>query len=193
MKIFKISTYKEYSIFFWLIFVTVIGVSISTIYTSSKNQQTHLIKSSLNNLYLKKTLQEITNNLDPRFKTVNYISKSGDTYQAIINKLDIDNEEKKIMLDLILKEKTLKVLRINQKFIFKFDRISKNKIIEFKIETDKKNEILFSRITNNNFEAKKIKKDFKRKLVYKETIIKNSLYNSAINLGIKPNITPMPL
>ena len=188
MKIFKISTYKEYSIFFWLIFVTVIGVSISTIYTSSKNQQTHLIKSSLNNLYLKKTLQEITNNLDPRFKTVNYISKSGDTYQAIINKLDIDNEEKKIMLDLILKEKTLKVLRINQKFIFKFDRISKNKIIEFKIETDKKNEILFSRITNNNFEAKKIKKDFKRKLVYKETIIKNSLYNSAINLGIKPNI-----
>ena len=187
MKIFKISTYKEYSIFFWLIFVTVIGVSISTIYTSSKNQQTHLIKSSLNNLYLKKTLQEITNNLDPRFKTVNYISKSGDTYQAIINKLDIDNEEK-IMLDLILKEKTLKVLRINQKFIFKFDRISKNKIIEFKIETDKKNEILFSRITNNNFEAKKIKKDFKRKLVYKETIIKNSLYNSAINLGIKPNI-----
>ena len=95
MKIFKISTYKEYSIFFWLIFVTVIGVSISTIYTSSKNQQTHLIKSSLNNLYLKKTLQEITNNLDPRFKTVNYISKSGDTYQAIINKLDIDNEEKK--------------------------------------------------------------------------------------------------
>ena len=189
MKIFKINTYKEYSIFFWLIFVTVIGISISTIYTSNKKQQTHLIKSSLNNLYLKKTLQEITNSLDPRFKTINYTSKSGDTYQAIINKLDIDNEEKKKMLDVILKEKTLNVLRINQKFIFKFDHISKNKIIEFKIETDKKNEILFSRIANeNDFDAKKIKKDFKRKLVYKETIIKNSLYNSAINLGIKPNI-----
>ena len=189
MKIFKLSTYKEYSIFFWLIFVTAIGISISAIYSSSKTEQSLQIKSSLNNIYLKKTLQEITNNLEPRIKIVNYISKSGDTYQAIINKLEIEDEEKKLLLDIIRKEKTLNVLRINQKFTFKFDHISEKKIIEFKIETDKKNEILFSKIINkDNFTKKKIKKNFKKNLVYKETIIKNSLYNSAISLGIKPNI-----
>ncbi len=189
MKIFKLSTYKEYSIFFWLIFVTAIGISISAIYSSSKTEQSLQIKSSLNNIYLKKTLQEITNNLEPRIKIVNYISKSGDTYQAIINKLEIEDEEKKLLLDIIRKEKTLNVLRINQKFTFKFDHISEKKIIEFKIETDKKNEILFSKIINkDNFIKKKIKKNFKKNLVYKETIIKNSLYNSAISLGIKPNI-----
>ncbi len=189
MKIFKLSTYKEYSIFFWLIFVTAIGISISAIYSSSKTEQSLQIKSSLNNIYLKKTLQEITNNLEPRIKIVNYISKSGDTYQAIINKLEIEDEEKKLLLDIIRKEKTLNVLRINQKFTFKFDHISEKKIIEFKIETDKKNEILFSKIINkDNFIKKKIKKNFKKNLVYKETIIKNSLYKSAISLGIKPNI-----
>tara|TARA_B100000989_G_scaffold279671_1_gene242487 strand:- start:4010 stop:5248 length:1239 start_codon:yes stop_codon:yes gene_type:complete len=169
--------------------VTAIGISISAIYSSSKTEQSLQIKSSLNNIYLKKTLQEITNNLEPRIKIVNYISKSGDTYQAIINKLEIEDEEKKLLLDIIRKEKTLNVLRINQKFTFKFDHISEKKIIEFKIETDKKNEILFSKIINkDNFIKKKIKKNFKKNLVYKETIIKNSLYNSAISLGIKPNI-----
>ena len=189
MKIFKLSTYKEYSIFFWLIFVTAVGISISAIYSSTKTQQSHQIKSSLNNIYLKKTLQEITNNLEPRINIVNYISKSGDTYQGIINKLEIDDEEKILLLNIIQKEKALKVLRINQKFTFKFDHISRKKIIEFKIETDKKNEILFTKINNQDkFLSRKIKKNFKKNLVYKETIIKNSLYNSAISIGIKPNI-----
>ena len=61
--------------------------------------------------------------------------------------------------------------------------------MEFKIQTDKKNEILFSKLSNKNeFASTKIKKNFTKKLVYKETIITNSLYNSAINLNIKPNI-----
>ena len=67
--------------------------------------------------------------------------------------------------------------------------MSDDKIFEFKIETDKKNEVLFTKSNNsNNFVSKKIKKNFTKKFVYKETMITNSLYNSAINLGIKPNI-----
>ena len=72
---------------------------------------------------------------------INYISKPGDTYQGIIEKLSIDNAEKKIILNTILNEKSLKVLRINQKFTFKYDNLSTEKILKFKIETDKKNEI----------------------------------------------------
>ena len=48
---------------------------------------------------------------------------------------------------------------------------------------------MFSKLNNtDSFVSKKIKKNFKKKLVYRETIITNSLYNSAISLGIKPNI-----
>jgi len=188
MKYFKLRSLKEYSIFFWLIFIAIIGIITSTIYSNTKNEQSFQIKTSLSNIYLKKTIKEITKNLEPRYKTEYYISKSGDTYESIVNNLDIIKKEKKILLSSILQEKSLKILKINQKFIFKYDNLSA-KIIEFKIETDKKNEVLFSRLAEGaNFKTQKIQKNFKKKLVYKETIITNSLYNSAINLGIKPNI-----
>ena len=180
---------NEFSIFFWLILVTLLGIIISTIYTTNKEEQSRQIKLSLDNTYLKKTFKEITRNLNPRITISKYTSKSGDTYQSIINNLNIENDEKKILLNSILKEKSLKILKINQKFTFKYDNLFKQKIIEFKIETDKKNEILFIKdIENKKFLTKKIKKNYTKNLVYKETVITESLYNSAINLGIKPNV-----
>ncbi len=189
MNFFKKNTYKDYSIFLWMILISILGIFSYTIYLKNKQEETNQIIGGLDNIYLKKTVQEITNSLEPRYTEIYYISKSGDTYENIVNNLNIDNNEKKILIKNILEEKSLKLLKINQKFTFKFDNLSKHKIIEFKIETDKKNEVVFSKAKNtDNFVSKKIKKNFKKKLVYKETIITNSLYNSAINLGIKPNV-----
>ena len=189
MRNFKIYKFKEFSIFFWLFLISIILIIISTIHLNNKNYQTEQIKNSLKNIYLKKTIEEITNNVKPRYTNFNYISKSGDTYQTIINNLEITKNEKKNLLDAISKEKSLKILKVNQKFFFKFDHLSENQIIEFGIETDNKNEILFTKLANKNeFKIEKIKKNFTKKIVYKETIITNSLYSSAINLGIKPNI-----
>ena len=185
----KINTLKEYSVFFWMILICVLGVVFFSIYSKNKQEQVELIIGSLNNIYLKKTIQEITKNLEPRYTKENYISKSGDTYEKIIDKLPVSKREKKVILNSILKENSLKILKINQKFTFKFDNLSDEKVTEFIIETDKKNEVVFSKIlTDNKFDSKKIKKNFKKKLVYKETVITNSLYNSAVELGIKPNI-----
>ena len=189
MKFIKLSNLKEYSILFWLTIVTIIIAISLNIYKASKKDQVAQIQSSMENIYLKKTIKEITTSLKPRYKSLQYISKSGDTYQSIINKLEINETEKKILLKTILNEKTLKILRINQKFSLKLDNLNKGKIVNVKIETDKKNEILFTRSNEENiFKTKKIKKNFTKSLVYKETVILDSLYNSAINLGIKPNI-----
>ena len=189
MKFIKLSNLKEYSILFWLTIVTIIIAISLNIYKASKKDQVAQIQSSIENIYLKKTIKEITTSLKPRYKSLQYISKSGDTYQSIINKLEINETEKKILLKTILNEKTLKILRINQKFSLKLDNLNKGKIVNVKIETDKKNEILFTRSNEENiFKTKKIKKNFTKSLVYKETVILDSLYNSAINLGIKPNI-----
>jgi murein DD-endopeptidase MepM/ murein hydrolase activator NlpD len=47
----------------------------------------------------------------------------------------------------------------------------------------------FSRILDKEiFSSKLIEKNFSKEITYKEAIITNSLYNSAINLGIKPNV-----
>ena len=185
----KIKNYKDYSVFFWLILVILVGIVISTINKKNKEEQALQIEGALENIYLKKTVKEITKNLQPRYKTINYISKSGDTYQSIINRLNINPKEKGELLSAIKKVKSLKILRINQKFTFKFDYLSEFKIVDFKIETDKKNEVFFSKAgKDKKFISKKIKKNFTKKIVYKETIITNSLYSSAIELGIKPNV-----
>ena len=189
MKIFNNINIKDYSIFFWLVIVTIFGILTVTIYSNIKNTEVRQIESSLDNIYLVKTIKQITENLDPRYTTVNYTSKSGDTYESIINNLDISKNEKKLLKNTILDEKSLKVLRINQKFTFKLDHFSKKKINQFTIETDKKNEIIFTKnLTSEKFDTRKIKKNFRKNLVYKETLITNSLYNSAISLGIKPNV-----
>ena len=189
MKIFKLITLREYSIFFWVILISIFGIFTSTIYSKNKEDQLKKIESSLDNIYLKKTLKEIAENLQPRFTTLSYTSTTGDTHQSIINLLEVDKKEKKLLLETILKEKSLKILKINQKFTFKFDNLLDQKIIEFKIEKDKKNEILFKKdLLKNTFSITSIEKNFEKKLVYKETIITNSLYNSALALGIRPNV-----
>ena len=189
MKINKLLKFKDYSIFFWVAIITLIALIVTNIHNDNKKKLTEKLRSSLENIYVEKIVREITQNLEPRYTSQIYSAQPGDTYENIIKKLKIGNDEKKIILDAILSEKSLKILSINQKFFFKFDNLYKNKVIEFKVETDKKNEIVFKRIIDKNiFVSKKIKKNFTKRLVYKETIITNSLYNSAINLGIKPNI-----
>ncbi len=189
MKFIKNRSYKDYTIFYWIFLIALLGILVSIINKNNEEQKLKLIKESLNNIYLKKTIEEISINLKPRYNIVTYISKSGDTYESVLNKLDINQKERKLLLNTILKHKSLKILKINQKFKFKFDNLSDEKIVEFKIQTDKKNEIVFYKSTeNNNFTSKKIQKNFTKKLVYKETVITNSLYSSAISLGIKPNV-----
>ncbi len=189
MRFFKNINIKELSIFFWIVLVGILGVFFASIYNTNKEIEIKKIESSLDNIYLLKTIKEITDSLEPRYTTLIYNSKSGDTYESIINKLDIDKSEKNNLKKIILSQKSLKVLRINQKFTFKFDHLSKPKIKEFKIQTDKKNEILFTKnIDEDEFVPKRIKKNFTKNLVYKETVITDSLYNSAISLGIKPNV-----
>ena len=189
MKLIKFNTYREYAIFFWLILICIIAIVFSKIHSTTQAEKNIKINSTLNNIYFKKTLEEVTKNLEPRFTYLEYLSKTGDNYQIIINKLNINDNEKSNILSAIKNQKSLKILKINQKFFFKIDNLSEVKVLEFKIETDKKNEIIFTRAKNNEkFTSKIIKKNFKKELVYKETLITKSLYSNAIDIGISPNI-----
>ena len=181
--------FKEYSIFIWLFLISFFVILALSIYLKSQEEQDKKMRSLLENTYLKKTFRELTVNLKPRFSKVTIIAKAGDNHNDIIGKLKIDKKEKQIILDSILDEKSLKILKINQKFTFKLDNLSKNKILEFIVENNKKNQIVFTKSSDSNkFTSKLIKNNFTKKIIYKETIITDSLYNSAIRLGIKPNI-----
>ena len=182
-------SFKELSIFLWLIALILVTFITYKIYENNRINRHNTLFSALNNSYLQKTIKEITNSLDKRYIHLNYITKKGDTYQSIINNLNINSNEKKLILSSIKNKKQLNILKTGQKFYFKIDKLNNAKVTLFKIQTDNKNEILFTRLQDKEkYKIKSIVKDLKKELVYKESTISSSLYSSAINSGIKPNI-----
>jgi len=175
--------------FLWLIFLVAITVSVTSLHNYNKKNQIEFLYKALGNTYLKKTFKNITSGLKPRYIKINYIIKEGDTYESIVKSLNIPESEKIIFLKTVVKNDNLKVLKINQNINLKIDKRNTFKIIEFKIEINKKKDILFSRSANNEkFTAKIIEKNLDKVTTYKEGIIKSSLYNTAIDLDIKPNV-----
>ena len=179
---------QEFAYFIWLVLLVILAVFVTYFYDTNKKSQINYLQKTFDNIYLKKTINSLTSNLRPRYLTVNYRIQKGDTYSKILDIIDIPNTEKKIILDYINLNKEIKSLKLNQKILFKIDKKDEVKIIEFKIEIDKKRDLILKR--NNSiakFSSKIIEKNLSKVLIYKEGIIENSLYNTALDLGIKPN------
>ena len=125
---------QEYAYFIWLVLLVFIAVFVTYFYEVNKKSQYLSLKKTLQNVYFQKALKKITNTLENRYKDLLYVVKEGDNYESIINSIEVSNTEKKVFLETVKKNQTIKILRPNQKIYFKIDRKNKIKIIEFKIE-----------------------------------------------------------
>ena len=178
----------KYNYFIWLIFLIFFTIFITYFYDHNKKKQINYLNKSLNNIYLKNSLKNLASIVKPRYETIEYKVKQGDTYEDIIRNINIPNTEKKLFLNTVSKNKNIKILKLNQKIFFKIDKKDRPKIIYFSVEIDKKKNILFKRTENKKaYTSKIIEKELKKLLSYKEGIITTSLYNTALEIGIKPN------
>ena len=188
MKTKIIEKLREYSYFVWLILLIFIAVFVTYFYDSNKKNQTYLLQKSFDNIYLKKSINALTSKLKPRYIEIDYIVQSGDNFENILDKIDLPISEKKNFLNTVKKQREIKSLKKNQRLYFKIDRKNNIRIVKFKIEIDKKKDLEFSRHSNlKKFSTKIIEKNLTRVIIFKEGIIENSLYDTAINLDIKPN------
>ncbi len=180
---------KSLSHFIWLVLLIIITSFVTYFYETNKKSQYESLKKTLDNVYFKKTFSKITSNLENRYLMLNYVVKEGDNYENIINKLEVSKYEKKIFLEAVQKEEKIRILRPNQEIYFKIDKKEKTKIIEFIVEISKKRDIHFVRNDDKeNFVSKTLEKNLKKIIVYKESKILNSLYQTALELNIKPNV-----
>ena len=169
-----------------LLFITIITVNF---YTSYKKDQIEQLKKTVSNIYLKKTIYSIINDLNPRYELINYEIKQGDSFEKILNDINISDLELKNTLKSVSKNKFVKKLSRNQKIFFKIDRKDPAKILEFSIPINKTKKYVFIRnLETGKFDYKEIEKSLTKVITYKEAEINNSLYSSAINKGIKPNL-----
>ena len=181
--------FKSFSDFLWLFLLITISIFVIKYYDNNKSSQYKSLKKTLNNFYFNKTIAKITSELENRYFEYEYIVKEGDNYESIIDKIKISENERKIFLSTIKNNKEIKILRPNQKIYFRIDNKNQPRIIKFIIELNKKKEIHFARdIDNEDFKSKLLEKNLKRITTYKENKITRSLYQSALDLNIKPNI-----
>ena len=184
----KIKLIGQYSYFIWLIFLFFSTVLVTYFYDLNKKNQINYLNRSLKNIYLNNSLKRITSELKPRYIYIEHKVKEGDTYESIINNLNIPKKEKKLFLNSVTNNKNINILKLNQKIFFKIDKKNNTKIVNFTIEIDKKKNIFFEKIDNDEtFVSKIIEKNLTKTIAFQEGIIKSSLYNAALKLGIKPN------
>jgi len=180
---------KSLSHILWLTLLIIIIIFVTNFQQANKNSQYGNLKKTLNNIYLQKTFAKITSELENRYEELEYTIKEGDNYESIIYGIKIPQNEKKLFLETVKKNKKIKILRPNQKIFFKIDKKNNPNIKEFVIEINKKKEIYYSRDYEKNiFNSKILEKNFTKVIAYKESIITNSLYQSALSLKMKPNI-----
>ena len=158
-------------------------------YSTYKNNQIESIQKTLENIYLKKTAYSIIENLKPRYKTIDFKIEYGDTFEKILNELDVPKNEKKKVLKKVSKFKFINNLYKNQKISFKVDRQNPVRILEFSVERSKTKTIKFTHNTKiDNFEYTEIEKNLTKIITHKEAEISNSLYSAAIDIDIQPNV-----
>ena len=172
-----------------LILLIIISIFSTTYYSSYKKNQIEALQRTLENIFLKKTTYSIIENLKPRFDIIDLKIQTGDTIEKILNEINVSKKEKDKLLKKISKFKFVNKLRKGQKVYFKVDRKNPVKILEFSIKTSKTKTLNFTRNTElDSFEFREIENNLKLAVLYKEKEITSSLYSSAIDVGIQPNV-----
>ena len=176
----------EISLLLLLLFIT---ITSTTIYNNKKLLINKNHKDLINNIYFQKTLSQIFDNLIPRYKGIKHKISSGETFDKILNNYSIPSEEileikKNLNLDYNLNN-----LKTDLYLKFTIDQSKNKKITSFLFPISRTEKIQLTRnLDTNLFEKKTIITNLNKKIIFKEGKITQSLYKTAIDLKVQPNV-----
>ena len=171
-----------------LSFLVLITIIFTSYYNYNKKKIFNNYSNLLDNVYFKKSINHLLNNLEPRFKKIEHRINIGETFDKILEKYSIDKSEIVQIKKELSKKANLNKLNINQKFQFTIDQTN-HLVKEFIFKVSNTEKIYLSRNkTTDKFNQKIIVTKLKKSIVYNESIILESLYKSASNEKVPPNI-----
>ncbi len=179
---------RDFQSFILLLCLVTITIFIINLYEKFKTDQIKDFKNILQNTYLQKTLISVSKSLEPRFETINYVVSSGESFEKILDEIEIESKEKTKFLNYFLNKKLKFKIYENQKITFEIDNLKNRKITKIVIPINKKKDLIISYNKSNKLKTVELSKELSLNLVYRENFIKNSLYKSAIDKNIDPNI-----
>jgi murein DD-endopeptidase MepM/ murein hydrolase activator NlpD len=170
-----------------LIFLIIFTVTIATLSNHQQKLNSNKNNNFIDNIYLKKTLNEIVNNLEPRYKKYNHKIKSGETFDKILDGYSINKDEINAIKQNLSKKININKLNTNQKIHIILDKTN-NKIKEFVFQISNTEKIYLSKNSEDlEFNEKILSIKLDKKIIYKESIILQSLYKAATDQDIPPN------
>ena len=171
-----------------LILLVLITITSTTYYNQSKKKIISNYKNTIENVYLKKSISYFFSNLEPKFKKIEHKVKPGETFDNILKEYSIDEREISEIKKKLQKKVNLNKLNTNQKVKFVINQTD-NIIKEFIFQLSTTEKIYLTRNTKTDqFNQKIIVTKLKKKILYKENIILQSLYKSALEKKISANI-----
>ena len=172
---------------FLLILLIIIATLATTYFNYNKNYVDQNYDNLINNIYLKKTLNYIIKNLEPKYKKIDHKIKSGETFDKILSKYSISNEEIITIKKYLLEKINLNKLNTKQRIQFNLNQTN-NKIEEFTFQISATEKIYLKKNTDDNkFNQEIITIKLDKKIIYNENIITQSFYKAAIDKKIPPN------
>ena len=174
---------------FFLLFVVLLITALSTGYHNySKKKIANNYKEIVDNIYFKKTLNHIFSKFEPRFKKISHKIELGDTFDTILNQYGVKKDEIIIIKKKLSKKINLNNLNTNQKILFTIDQTN-DSIKEFMFKISNKERVVLTQdLDGKNFKEEILLTKLKKEIIYKENIISQSLYKSAVDQTIPLSI-----
>ncbi len=173
----------------FLILLLLITISSTAFYNNNKILINNNYKDLINNTYFQKSVKQIFDNLVPKYKSINHKITKGETFNKILNKYAIPSEEILEIKKNLDSDYNLNNLKTNLEIKFTIDQSDNKKIVYFLFPISRIEKIQLTRnIDTNKFKKKKVITNLNKKIIFKEGRITQSLYKTAIDLNVQPNI-----
>ena len=176
---------KELFLLITLILVTVVSTQI---YNINKEKINKNYVTLINNIYFQKNLKHILDNLEPRYIIIEHKIVQGETFDKILNKHQVPENEIKKIKKILSKKNNLNDLKTGQTIKFTLDKLENIKVINFVFPISRTEKIQLTRnFSSDSFEKNKIITNLNKKIIFKEGKILHSLYKTAVDLNIQVN------
>ena len=180
---------KKNTEIFFLFLLLIFTIFSTTIYNNKKIETNKNYKEVINNIYFQKSLKQIFDSLKPKYKSIDHKISSGETFDKILNNYSIPSKEILDIKKSLSSDYNLSNLKSNLVIKFTIDQSNNKKITSFLFPVSRTEKILLTRnIDTDKFDKKKIITNLNKKIIFKEGKISQSLYKTAIDLNVQPNI-----
>ena len=186
LKILKNKIRKNIQIF-GLIFLIALTIVSTSYFNFKKKNNIQAHNNFIDNVYFKKTLSHLVDNLEPKYKKIKHKIKSGETFDKILESYSIEKSEILKIKNSLKDKVNLNKLNTKQIIQFNLDKTN-NKISEFEYQTSNTQKIYLKRnIESDKFKEEILSIKLDKKIVYNENIILQSLYKAATDENIPAN------